>query len=262
VNPTLLIVIPTYGQFEYAIDAIRSAVESTTLFAPSVVVIDDASPDWDTSSARQQMHMYIDGVNALHPCRIQVVQHIENKGLTYRWNEGLQLAKFFGFDACCVTNSDVVFAKDWDYAIFNALNFKDYALVGPLTNAPGTNLEQYIGRYSIRYDKATARDNIDYVQQELINVHSSRVKDTTLNGFCMTAFTKTWWENAFDSDSKGEKNPTPLMTLNEYELQARWHAKGLQTAVCLGSYVFHYRAVSRGDKHKRGDWVRKTEGQS
>jgi hypothetical protein len=47
------------------------------------------------------------------------------------------------------------------------------------------------------------------------------------------------------------------MTLNEYELQRRWKETGLKVRRrCLGSYVFHYRAVSRGDAHKKGDWVR------
>ena len=38
------------------------------------------------------------------------------------------------------------------------------------------------------------------------------------------------------------------MTLQEYELQGRWHAAGLRSGVVLSSFVFHYRAVSRGEK--------------
>ena len=51
-----------------------------------------------------------------------------------------------------------------------------------------------------------------------------------------------------DVNSRGHKNPTPLMTLQEYELQGRWHAAGLRSGVVLSSFVFHYRAVSRGEK--------------
>jgi hypothetical protein len=46
------------------------------------------------------------------------------------------------------------------------------------------------------------------------------------------------------------------MTLGEYELQGRWTKAGLETAICTGSYVLHYRAVSRGARYRMGDWVR------
>ena len=58
--------------------------------------------------------------------------------------------------------------------------------------------------------------------------------------------------------SKGKKNPTPLMTLNEDELQSRWTAKGMKSAIALSTFIFHYRAVSRGDKYKMGKWYRKS----
>ncbi len=262
-KPSILIVIPTYGHFNYAAKAIESALAGTSANA-SIVVIDDASPDkagWDLLRL-QYSHL-------CEAMKCVFVQFPENGGLTRSWNHGLGIAKFFAFDYCCVTNSDVLFSPEWDEPIIRGLNKFD--LVGPVTNAPGTNAEQYIGKYSTLYCRQDGDKHVDEIQRELGRWQKDRFKETTLNGFCMVARTKTWTDNAFDKDnvfrprndvnSKGQPNPTPLMTLNEYELQTRWHAKGLKTAACLGSYVYHYRAVSRGDQHKRGDWARMTEEQ-
>lgn len=265
-TPSILIVVPTYGHFEYAARAVTTALANTRTLKPHVLVVDDASPDFKGSHFdAPDRRLDPDG-------RISVIRFPQNGGLTRSWNQGLVTADFVGHDFCCVTNSDVEFPIDWDREIFNALTFQGYHLVGPVTNAPGSNPDQYVGRYSMLYDKAKAQDEYNQVQGELLVAQRGRYKDTTLNGFCMVAMTKTWWENAYDKEhvfrprnefnSKGERNPTPLMTLNEYELQRRWHDKGLKTGACLGSYVFHYRAVSRGDKHKRGDWARINEGTS
>jgi hypothetical protein len=104
------------------------------------------------------------------------------------------------------------------------------------------------------------------VQNELLAKHSTKVKDMTLNGFCMMAKTSTWANNMYTTDqpfrdsnpfnSKGQPNPTPAMTLQEYELQARWHKLGLKSGVALSSYVFHYRSVTRGPRYNKGDWTR------
>jgi hypothetical protein len=46
------------------------------------------------------------------------------------------------------------------------------------------------------------------------------------------------------------------MTGNEDELQSRWRAKGMKFAAALGSFIFHYRSVSRGKKFAKGKWLR------
>ena len=265
-TPKILIVVPTYGHFDYAARAVRTALANTRTLDPHVLVVDDASPDMP---ARVFDHVAPSDVLAE---RLRVFRVEARGGLTRSWNYGLRYANHRAFSFCCVTNSDVEFPIDWDREIFNGLNSAGYDLVGPVTNAPGTNAEQYVGRYSMLYEKEKAQEDYNRVQGELLTQQRGRYKPTTLNGFCMVALTATWWANAYDVEhvfrprndfnSKGEPNPTPLMTLNEYELQRRWHEKGLKTGVCLGSYVFHYRAVSRGDRHKRGDWARIKEGTS
>lgn len=284
-NPTILIVIPTYNAFEYAARAVRTALAHTNYMRASVLVVDDASPERLANERHKLPHsvdepygnflIYLKDLRyEFGDDRIFQATFDENGGLTRSWNLGLTMAREAAFDFCCVTNSDVMFAPRWDRDIFALLNADKYHLVGPVTNAPGTNQEQYVARYSVLYDPRKKDDvyHIAAVQDELRGAQSLRSKPTTLNGFCLVAKTRTWWDHAYDRDSvfrprndfnsKGERNPTPLMTLNEYELQRRWHAAGLRTGVALGSYVYHYRAVSRGDKHRKGDWARinKKEG--
>lgn len=273
--PSILIVVPTYGQFDYAARAVRTALAHTSYMKATVAVIDDASPERlarDIHCDGEPYGTFLINLKWLRQefgdDRIVQMQFDQNGGLTRSWNAGLTLAREGAFDFCCVTNSDVMFAPRWDREIFSLLNADKYHLVGPVTNAPGTNQEQYVGRYSVVYDPKKKDDvhHIAAVQDELIAQQSLRSKPSTLNGFCMVAFTKTWWDHSYsytdvfcprnDYNSKGEKNPTPLMTLNEYELQRRWHAAGLRSGIALGSYVYHYRAASRGDKHKAGDWAR------
>lgn len=278
--PSLLIVVPTYNHFDYAFRAIRSALANTTTFRPHVLAIDDASPDrlhLDPLS-RVIGRPYGDYLYHLRLLRdefgedsIMQAQFDQNGGLTRSWNVGLTWARERDHDFCCVTNSDVLFAPGWDSHLFTSLNTKLCDLAGPVTNAPGTNPVQYVAAYSTRYNPGTKDDvqAIAAVQSELSAKYRYEIRETTLNGFCMVAFTKTWWDNAYDRDhvfrprndfdSQGRPNPTPLMTLNEYELQRRWKAGGLKAAACLGSYVYHYRAVSRGVRHRRGDWARMAE---
>ena len=52
-----------------------------------------------------------------------------------------------------------------------------------------------------------------------------------------------------------------LMGINfdqyEDELQDRWKAKGWKFGVACGSFIFHYRSVTRGIKYAKGKWSRK-----
>lgn len=259
------IVIPTYGAFAYAAKAVRSALMCDFPGEVHVCVVDDASPDWGTGYANHLRQFLCDDEtkNRYHDAHYQF-----NGGLTRSWNHGLTFFRDLDCDYICVTNSDVIFPFNWFHAIARGL--EKYALVGPLTNAPGTEEGQFVRLYAHSYRRSDSLRDIEAVQAELIGHHSEDYKRMTLNGFCLVAKTSTWWDNAFDSEhvfcprndlnSKGKRNPTPLMTLNEYELQRRWRARGLQSAVALGSYVFHYRAVTRGEKHQQGDWVRAQDG--
>jgi GT2 family glycosyltransferase len=261
----MLVVIPTYNHFDYASKAHDSVLAGTACVLPRILIVDDASPDVVKPTA--DFLAFRDRLT-YGPCVTRNwYRFATNGGLTRSWNFGLYMARVLNCEYACVANSDVVFPRGWDQAIIAGLG--QYDLVGPVTNAPGTEKEQYVGQYSHFYRKDAIESDHQKVQDELAQDRQDQFREGPLNGFCMIARTATWWKHAYsdrhvfrprnDFNSKGQPNPTPLMTLNEYELQARWRAAGLRSAVCLASYVLHYRAVSRGDSHRRGDWLRKSE---
>lgn len=259
-KPSLLVVLPTYGAYDYAVHALTSVLRNTEHFDVTVSVVDDATPE----NKRAHFDVLLQAIR--EETRVQWHQFVVNGGLTRSWNYGLEEGIANNFDYVCVTNSDVYFPAGWDTDIAEALQM--YALVGPVTNAPGTEKLQYVKRYSVTYDKKKLQsaEEVAKIQQELLKNQQYKTKQGTINGFCMIAKTATWHANRFDEASvfrprnefnaSGELNPTPLMTLNEYELQRRWHSRGLKSCVCIRSFVVHYRAVSRGQRYNRGDWLR------
>lgn len=282
-TPRILIVIPTYGAFDYALKAVRSAVENTRTLNPRVLVVDDATPGKLDGPGHPQYDAFAELCRASkdfcssHPPlgptfapapAVEFHEFKEHGGLTRSWNHGLAYANTHGFEFCCVANSDVIFAPNWDKGIFDALAFQGLDLAGPVTNTPGNTQEQYVGRYSAlyRYKYADDLKHIAAVQNELNQAQWGRFKRTKINGFCMVALTDKWRKHAYDAEHvfrprndfyvNGQPNPNPLTEANEDEFQHRGAETGLKTGVALSSYVYHYRAVTRGDKHKKGDWYR------
>ena len=261
------IVIPTYSHFDYAEIAVETALRSCHNRA-RVVVVDDCSPDHNEGLAI--LRRFSSDSKTKH--RFSTAWYQDHGGLLRSWNHGLEFFRDIGARVVCVTNSDVIFAPGWEEPIFDAL--KTYDLVGPVTNAPGTEELQYVAQYSQEYDRTRGDDpeHIQDVQYALRKRWQDRVLKATLNGFCMVARTRTWWANSYDDEhvfrphnpvnSKGQKNPTPHDTLGEYELQKRWHDAGMKSGVVPGSYVFHYRSISRGSKFRRGDWTTRTSSGS
>lgn len=264
----LCVVIPTYGKFEYAKQAVVSAIEAATDVEAHVFLVDDASPDFhghDNTGEVAPNHI-IRELMARYPKRLRLIVNPVNLGLTKTWNKGISSAVIAGnFKFICATNSDVVFPKGYDIGMTQALESKKVDLVGPVTNAPGTEENQFVKLYSNNYDGPDVA-KIDEVQLELLTKYRAQVKQMTVNGFCMMALSYTWenymyapeqpFRESNPFNSKGQPNPTPAMTLQEYELQSRWHKVGLKSGVALSSYVFHYRSVTRGPKFNKGDWAR------
>ncbi len=258
------VVIPTYGAFEYAEDAVTTAL-NRSFSDLCVLIVDDASPDWAEKGAPMLQRLQREwGAN-----KVRCNQFVENGGLTRSWNYGLN---YFSqpealCDNICVANSDLLFSEGWDEPLLVAAT--KYALVGPVTNAPGTVACQDVRRYSmVEYEALDDMEVIDTLAKLLGRVHQGRQMFVEqINGFCMLARRETWDKGRYDADhifkpsnpvnSKGQPNPTPLMTLNEDELQARWRAVGMRSAFCPSSFVFHYRSVTRGIQFAKGQGVRK-----
>ena len=151
-----------------------------------------------------------------------------------------------------------------------------YELVGPLSNAPGVSAKksQQVWQYLDGYETSDDLSKVNAVQAYLLSAYMGSVVESPVNGFFQMAKLSTWWDGRFSEHdvyrpvnkytSKGFLNRTPLMTLNEDELQGRWRNKGWRSAACLSSFIFHYRAVTRGKSYaaKGGKWFRKEGGVS
>lgn len=264
-NHRIGVVIPTYGAHDYARAALESFFATTPLsWGSAVIVVDDASPNYEVE------HGLAFGDIEQRPWRqnAHFIRFDKNGGLTRSWNAGLKTFIDSGnFSHLVVTNSDVLFTPYWYEDLIHATDVKNFALVGPVTNAPGTEQHQCVTNFAPTFELTDDKEKLGEISALCRNEYHHEVREAPLNGFFLFARARMWdagrydYEHVFnprnDFDSKGRPNPTPLMTLNEYELQRRWRAKDWQIGFCPGSFIFHYRAVSRGDKYKRGLWHRK-----
>lgn len=230
----LHITIPTYGQFDYVARTLRSLVRCRPPHLEMMVsVIDDCSPDTEWYEFLR--------TNSF-PLPVVFHRYARRDGLTRSWNCGLKAAQLLGAKYAVVGNSDILFTPGWFTPLAAAL--EQFDLVGPLSNAPGHCPHQNISNYNIEEidDRLVVLDQIANVlrMKELQPAHTHRI-----NGFFMAAKTKTWWDNAFNSDVGHVFDPKYKLTGNEDELQVRWAAKGLKIGYVPSSFIFHYRSVSR-----------------
>jgi glycosyltransferase involved in cell wall biosynthesis len=261
-EPGIAFVCPTYGQFGYAIKAIRSFLRYTP--NPTAIVVDDASPGWEDPAWRAFL-------DSILPRRI-VHRFPDNGGLTRSWNLGIRRALSSGVDYIIAGNSDILFCRGWYRGLIAALN-SGYALAGPVSNAPGpTSLGLAdVTRYCREYVVTDECSYLDSLSEALQSRFRGQVAEARINGFFQMARGETWWDGRFDDGhiyrpinifSGDVPNPTPLMTYNEDELQARWAGKGWKSAVCPSSFIFHYRSATRGEEYLHGLWFRAGDAQS
>lgn len=259
-EPRIALVCPTYGQFEYAVQTIESFARYTE--NPSTIVVDDGSPDWGDTDWQQFL-----GATAVP---ILVHRFLENGGLTRSWNWGIRQAIAQRAEYVIAGNSDILFCEGWYHGLIHALE-SGYALAGPISNAPGhtapakAHVANYIPGYQLTDDPAY----LDSLSRTLQTRYRNMVVDARVNGFFQMARAEVWLAGQYDEahiyrprndfSPNGRPNPTPLMTNNEDELQKRWARLGRRFAVCPASFIFHYRAVSRGVKHLHGSLFRKSD---
>ena len=231
----VVLILPTYGHHDFALRAARTFLEHTP--DPAVVLVDDGSPDWNP-----------DLWDLLRGPQLKVCRFNKNKGLTRGWNHGLRVAREMKAETVVAGNSDVLFPEGWFAAIEAVLAADPKSLVGPLTNAPGHRPRQTADRY---WPKPKATDDMRYLaklSRGLFAKYGTKTLPGPVNGFCMAARTAAWWAHAFDKDNVFDPSPKFRMTKNEDELQGRWKAARHPTRIVLGSFVLHFRGVSRGPK--------------
>ena len=218
------------------------------------IVVDDGSADWAKAVPALEQIKMVSGQ--------QLIMHHypEWGGLTRSWNKGLEIAEQLQVDYACPSNNDVLFTPGWYTGLVHALSH-GYSLVGPLSNAPGhtspvkASITTYVPDYVLT-------DSPEYLVSlaARLQANAGKIVQTRVNGFFQMAKMQDFISGKFDEEhfyrpindysSTKIKNKTPLMTLNEDELQRRWAKLKRKFAVSLSSFIFHYRAVSRGKEHK------------
>ncbi len=223
------LIIPTYGNFDYAYRCIESFIATTENVDSHVLVIDDASDKWDPDYEWPQ-------------CNLSVYRFEQRAGLTRSWNYGLYIAKQLNHTYTICANSDLLFVGDWYNPLKQALEVHD--LVGPITNTPGHCTHQNIDKFGITItsDDPEALNNCAEHCSK-INVLGTSIVTHRINGFCMMAKTNTWWSCSYDAVHVFD--PAMKLTGNEDEYQRRLYAKCKSVAYVPHSFVFHYRSVSR-----------------
>jgi len=266
VSAETLLICPTYSlqtTSDYALIAVRSFLETTE--SGHCLVIDDASPGYDL----QKMRELLSETEELFPGRLFVYRFPQWGGLTRSWNRGLLFAKEQKYRYAIAGNSDLLFTPGWLPPLEAAID-AGYALAGPVTNAPGITSEgvadvsKYVPNYRVTDDDAYLRKVSSQLQTRWTG---KSVPVVGLNGFCLFAKTSRWFSGRYTHDlvfcpsndygRDGRVNPTPLMTLNEDELQDRWRQKDWKFAVAPASFVFHYRSVTRGVAYAKKGWFRR-----
>lgn len=259
-------ICPTYKEDElhsYTVNALKTFFNTTA--EGVAVVVDDATAEWDP-----QYTLELQALARFEGQECHVHRFDTWGGLTRSWNKGLEIARSLGCEYAICGNNDILFPPMWYQGLLHALN-NGYQIAGPVSNAAGISAydSQQVWKYCQDYQLTDDLDYIASVQKKLLNDFLGTVVDSKINGFFQMATVPTWWGGKFsenevykpknDKDSKGRRNKTPLMTLNEDELQGRWFKKGWKAAVCPSSFIFHYRAVTRGDNYKKqgGKWFRK-----
>jgi GT2 family glycosyltransferase len=233
-KPQVLVIIPTFGHFDYAERAAWSLVKNQPAcdFIAEYVVVDDASAEWATVNWSKW------------PTPICLKTHFASQsGLTRSWNAGLLMAAERTIKYAICTNSDVLFSQGWFEPLAAALS-NGFDLVGPVSNAPGHARWQDVTPFCHPNNPVLddADEHIDDVVKA-IRAKSVGPIEAPINGFFMMAETETWWSGAFSSDAVFD--PHFPMLHNEVELQRRWVRSGLRVGFSPQSYIFHYRSVSR-----------------
>lgn len=230
---SVVICVPTYGHFAYAERAVRSALASSA--DVRVLLVDDASKDAGG-------YAHLAGLFVDEP-RVRCHRFEENAGLTRSWNYGFTLACDAGALAYGPGNSDLVFSGGSISLLIEVLREYGYALVGPLTNAPGTVKAQDVRRYLSEYRAADEPEAVEQVGSQL-RVLDIQPVTSGLNGFFMLGMCDSlrgyMWSGSLLYD------PGKRMKGNEDELQRRVWARRGTTAIVPQSFVFHYRGVTRG----------------
>jgi len=227
-----LILIPTYNNFAYVFECLRSLIKYSHDY--KIAVIDDCSPDWtDSVEAR---------IRKIVPPDCLILERYSEGGgnLTRSWNRACELAKEHKCKYTVLANDDVKFSPFWWENLESALEKVD--LVAPVTNAPGgkhydqQRVNTYIKDYVLSDKDEDIMNTAMSLQEFKGQVCSGRV-----NGFFFAAKTSVLWNSSYNGTTVFDPSKKLLGAEDEY--MDRFPGK---MGTALSSFIFHYRSVSRG----------------
>lgn len=219
-----LLILTTAGRLHWLKNAARSLRDPL-----DVLVIDDATPK---------------EVGIPDFCKAKgfhFITKLKPQGLTDTWNIGY---RFFGknkYTYCILSNDDVQFARGFSRGVIRGLNSK-YHLVGPISNATGNALHQWV-RKLIRDPQWSYPEDFkdaDRVQNTLVSKYGHQPLQPCgfVNGFCF-AFSTAIFQFAFSSSQLFD--PKNINVDAELDLAQRVREHGGQIAYCRTSYVYHQK---------------------
>lgn len=231
------VVIPTYGHFDYAREAVLSAINSRDDVV--AIVVDDGSKDWNT-----------DWLQDIPSDRFVLHRFEENKGTTQCWNFGINESDRIGCEYVCLSNSDVIFPNQCFESMIEAID-RGFSLIGPLTNAPGHSIEQNIKLYMPHYELTDDKSHIEKVNEELREKYKGEaIPLFPINGFCWLGRTDFFITNdLLDEDTfprAGQEDDFQRRVLNDRQAIIKDGGTRIpKFGYILDTFVFHYRGVSR-----------------
>jgi hypothetical protein len=131
-----------------------------------------------------------------------------------------------------------------------------------------TNREQYLNVWDPSLIPDNTQASVDAITQKL-KKGSGTVREGPINGFFIFGSSPAWQRVAYDNEQvfpsrieimpSGHTNPHPNITGGEDWLAARCRKLGMKMGISLGSYVFHFRSVTRGKRYVTPGWSRKSK---
>lgn len=218
-----LLVLTTAGRLHFLHDAIAGLRDPI-----DVLVVDDATPPKVGIGAFCKQHK-LHFITKKHP-----------KGLTHSWNLAYQFFKAKGYDACILSNDDVRFSLGFSRGLLQGL--RKFAVTCPVSNKPSKNPKMWPVQWLSRYthmrptEKKANRDAIQQFLEKKFNKHP-HLKIGGFNGFCF-AFGRGISKFGISEDRLFDGR---VNTRNEINLYRRIHKRGGSNALCLTSYVFHWK---------------------
>jgi glycosyltransferase involved in cell wall biosynthesis len=256
---SVALIVPTYGKFDYALKTVQSFFEHSPEDS-LVYLIDDGHPGWtDVDWSKWPKHVMLPADSSeVYTAgrtdeRLLCFHFGKNDGLTRSWNMGLRISNnpAWAADVVICGNSDIILSPGWYPPVLAALG--RYALVGPVTNASGRIAAQNVSRLLPGYRPDDSPEAIANVAETLRAKHPGVVKRSSLiSGFFMAAKRDVWWSGAVSKNSVF--HPRNKMNYAAHELETRWQRKGRRVGIVADSFVFHYRAVTRGAGALKGGY--------